>query len=171
MMTLLIVLFLLILFNYLGLVVLYPISKLFSSRTFYDVFKNLTVGLLTAILFYAVYITHGKTVLLITIIPALFVLYHSKNQKNTINVVRSDNKRFVPIIAMLLLGLVFFLFQGYFFYNQPFNNVVHGDYQYYARVIEYLNSLKTESNLKASYLFIDKISATPYHYAELWLVH
>lgn len=172
---LLIVLTSLISFYLIGSILSLVSKSEFEKDVFFDVFIKLTIGLLFVVFTYAVIVTGGNTILWGFVILGLFYLFEKKGKAFNIkdrffDVINKNNKRQFVILLVMIVGIVFFFFQGSFFYNQPINNVPHGDFNYYALLIEYLNLYGVESTTFAQYLIIDTpISPVPYHYPELWL--
>jgi len=139
----------------------------------FDTFTKLVLGLFFITTAYAIVVTGFNTVLIGLILLSVLYLLRTRNREKTGSVFKKhfNIKYFKSFSIALLIGFLFFVFQGLFFYNTPYNNLPHGDCTgYYYKIINFLSLNGVEGLSKALYLITDyKDYPTPYHYPELWL--
>jgi len=139
----------------------------------YDAFIKLVLGVFLIIIVYAIIVTGFKTVLTGLILLSVLYLFRCRNREKTESVFKKhfNIKYFKSFFIVLLIGILFFILQGLFFYNTPYNNLPHGDCAgYYYKIINFLTINRVEGLSKAAYLITDyKDYPAPYHYPELWL--
>jgi hypothetical protein len=144
-----------------------------EDDVFLDTFTKLLIGLFFIIIVYAIIVTGFNTVLLGMILLAALYLFRNRKREKLNRVFKKHfNPKYLKSFSIaLLFGIIFFVLQGLFFYNTPFNNIPHGDYTgYYSRIIDFLSYNGVESRTTALYLIIEGNDfPTPYHYSELWL--
>lgn len=139
----------------------------------FDTFTKLLLGLFFIIIVYAIILTGFNTVLNGIILLSALYLFRKRHRVKSEAVFKNhfNFKYFKSFSIALLFGILFFVFQGMFFYNTPYNNLPHGDCTgYYYKIINFLTINGVEELSKAMYFITDyKDYPTPYHYAELWL--
>lgn len=162
-------------FFLLGHFLFYFVNIKSNINPFYSVFVKLILGLFTTVFFFAVYKTGGNTVLwlgaVLLLISYIFIRQSSPWEKRQ----TSLKKELTQINVYALLALAFFVLiftamVSFFFYNEPFNSVPHGDYYYYSKLIYTMKTYGFESNIPIIDPFYNgSIGAMPYHFPELWL--
>lgn len=145
-----------------------PVKK----ELLHDSFIRTLIGLYTIIVVYANYITRFNTVLNGLLIIAILFLFLNRKQKTA-------NRSIAAIFSMtgikslaitMLIGTLFFLLQGFFFYGSAINNMPHNDTLIYSHFIDFLTYSKVESFQSSLYTIVKGVnSPVPYHYLELWL--
>ena len=169
------IIFSLVIFYIAGSLVLWLSRTAPKSDSFYETFVRLIVGLVSVVSAYTIVKTCGNTILWgFLIVGVLYLLYAKKNNlflgKYCVeNLLPSSKKVLLPILVMFVLGIVFFLFQGAFFYATPINNMPHGDYAFYATVSSVLNCFGVETSSWQSVVLYGSAAPTPYHYFDIWL--
>lgn len=146
-----------------------------KEDVFYETFVRLIVGLVSVVSVYAIVKTCGNTILWGFLIVGVLYLLHAK--RNNLfsenyclgNFLQRGRNRFMPALVVFLLGIVFFLFQGTFFYAEPINNMPHGDYAFYATISSVLNNFGVETLSWESVVLYGSTTPSPYHYFDLWL--
>ncbi|HNQ67629.1 MAG TPA: hypothetical protein PKN32_04575 [Bacteroidales bacterium] len=138
----------------------------------FDTFIKLVLGLFVIITVYAIIVTGFNTILIGLILLSVLYLYRCRKRENAEGVFKKHFNiiYFKALSIALSFGVLFFVFQGLFFYNSPYNNLPHGDCTgYYYKIINFLSLDGVEGLSKSLYLVTDQCSPTPYHYGELWL--
>lgn len=172
---LLAIIFSLVIFYIAGSLVLWLSRTVPKADSFYETFVRLIVGLVTVVSAYAIVKTCGNTILWgFLIVGVLYLLYAKRNNcflgKYCVrNLLPDGKKTLLPILVMFVLGIVFFLFQGSFFYATPINNMPHGDYAFYATVSSVLNDFGVEASDWQSVVIGGSTAPSPYHYFDIWL--
>lgn len=143
--------------------------------SFYDTFVKLLVGLVGVVTTYAIVKTAGNTILWGFVIIGVLCLWRSYKE-NALHkeycfreIFNVNKGTVVSLCAVLALGIVFFLFQGAFFYAEPINNMPHGDYAFYATVSSVLNDFGVETSSWESAVLYGSTTPSPYHYFDIWL--
>lgn len=139
-----------------------------SSNPYLVALEKFFFGLLAIIVFFAVYITGFKTVM-ICVIPVLIYLFATRTQKRSLGFSRGE---VVPLLLGLLSLLIFIGIQ--FIRNDFFDpgQIVFSldDYGYYgdtaAKMIVYGLEGKDFNEING---VIDAGSRLPYHYFDLWV--
>ena len=143
--------------------------------SFYDTFVKLLVGLVGVVTTYAIVKTSGNTILWGFIIIGALCLWHSYKEKMLSKeycfrvIINVNKETAVSLCVVFVLGIVFFLFQGAFFYADPINNMPHGDYAFYATVSSVLNNFGVETSSWESAVLYGSATPSPYHYFDIWL--
>ena len=170
-----VILFSLIVFYIAGSLLLWIALFAPKEDSFSDTFVKLLVGMVGVVTTYAIVKTAGNTILMGFVIIALLCIWRSYKVnalcnkyciRNIFNVTKSS---IVPLCTVLVLGIVFFLFQGSFFYSEPINNLPHNDYVFYAAISSVLENFGVETSSWASVVFYGSSSPKPYHYFDIWL--
>jgi len=131
--------------------------------------------LVSVVSLYAIIKSSGNTILWgFVIIGALYLLYARKNNLlskmfSFAGFFPSGLKGWMPVFVMFFLAIVFFFFQGAFFYAQPLNNMPHGDYAFYATVSSILANYGVESSSWEQVVLSGSSVPSPYHYFDIWL--
>lgn len=173
--TLVYILISLVLFYIVGTLLLWLVRVRSNDDVFYETFVRLIVGLVAVVTSYAIIKSGGNTILWGFVIVGTLYLLHkyrikSLNIKYSIkNVFPNRIKDYMPVCVMLLFGIVFFLFQGAFFYATPINNMPHSDYAYYATLSSVLNNFGVETSDWQSVVINGSTAPSPYHYFDIWL--
>jgi len=172
---LLAIIFSLVIFYIAGSFVLWLLRTAPKTDAFYETFVRLIVGLVSVVSVYAIVKTCGNTILWgFLIVGVLYLLYAKKNnlflgKYCTGNLLLDGKKVLLPISVMFVLGVVFFLFQGAFFYTTPINNMPHGDYAFYATVSSVLDDFGVEISDWENVVIGGCTTPAPYHYFDIWL--
>ena len=162
-------------FYVVGTIVLYVARFSPHEDSFFDLFVRMMVGIVTVVTGYAIVKTKGNTILwgfVIIGVLAVFSAWRNKSLKRNLRMVEMFSPSKNKLIAMsvsLLLAVAFFLFQGYFFYATPINNMPHGDYAFYATVSSVLENFGVETSSWESAVIYGSTSPAPYHYFDIWL--
>jgi hypothetical protein len=156
-----------------GLVLFSLLSIKPNENSFVDTFNKLIIGFLLFVVSYSLIKTGGNSISLVTLaVGAIYLIRYYKKGVYTKSFLRSHvQKKYVTaFLVTLVLGVLFFILQGSFFYNSPYNNMPCGDITgYYAKIIDFLNREGIESRTRSLYsTLIENYSPTPYHYPELW---
>ena len=165
----------LVIFYIAGSLVLWLLRTAPKADSFYETFVRLIVGLVSVVSAYAILKTCGNTILCgFLIVGVLYMLYAKRNNlflgKYCVGNLLPDGKKvLLPASVMFLLGVVFFLFQGAFFYSTPINNMPHGDYAFYATISSVLNDFGVEVPAWQNVVIGGSTTPTPYHYFDIWL--
>jgi hypothetical protein len=129
-----------------------------------NIYYNSLVGLTFLVTCYAVWTTQGNTIFSFMLIP-LFLLFHEPIQYN---IKDHENSQ-----AVKLFGVLFFAYLmvfGLCMYLNVCNSgfmMPHNDYFYYSKISQFLNEgIENCYNYKNR---IYDISASPYHYYEIWI--
>jgi hypothetical protein len=162
---------LLLLFSFLIGHVLLEFTK-FKKITdpFLDTFSKLLIGLFTIIVLHSAVITKGITIQWGFFIVGCMAVYLNKklNQnKSAINLSIKNN--LTPIVVLLLLVLIVYIFQGGLFYNEPYNNIPHGDYAFYSTIVEGYNFYGIETRDTVINTMRTNYSPAMYHHTDLWI--
>ena len=138
-----------------------------EDDTYFAAFKNMVVGMFAIVGAVAVIRTQGNTVLWGFILVAILylLLERPKIQIKTLSV------KIYPVVIMGVISIVFYIFQGVFFYEPPYNRVAHGDYYSYSELINYMwNNHVETSTFRTNYFQNPSLwTVGPFHYPELWL--
>ena len=165
----------LVIFYIAGSFVLWLSRTALKTDSFFETFVRLIVGLVSVVSAYAIIKTCGNTILWgFLIVGVLYLLYAKRNKlylgKYCFGNLWADVKNILlPALVMFVLGIVFFLFQGSFFYATPINNMPHGDYAFYATVSSVLNDFGVEASNWQSVVIGGNTTPAPYHYFDIWL--
>ena len=165
----------LVIFYIAGSLVLWLSRTAAKADSFYETFVRLIVGLVTVVSAYAIVKTCGNTILWgFLIVGVLYLLYAKRNNlllgKYCLGNLLPDGKKvLLSVSVMFVLGIVFFLFQGAFFYATPINNMPHGDYAFYATVSSVLNDFGVEVSDWEDVVIGGSTTPSPYHYFDIWL--
>ena len=165
----------LVIFYIAGSLVLWLSRTAPKADSFFETFVRLIVGLVSVASVYAIVKTCGNTILWgFLIVGVLYMLYAKRNNlflgKYCLGNLLPDGRKVVPpILIMFLLGVVFFLFQGAFFYATPIDNMPHGDYAFYATLSSVLNDFGVEVSDWENVVIGGCTTPSPYHYFDIWL--
>ena len=165
----------LVVFYVAGSLLLWLVRFAHRQDSFYDTFVKLLVGLVGVVTTYAIVKTSGNTILWGFIIIGALCLWHSYKGKMLskeycfLEIINVNRGTAVSLCAVFVLGIVFFLFQGAFFYAEPINNMPHGDYAFYATVSSVLNNFGVETSSWESAVLYGSTTPSPYHYFDIWL--
>ncbi|MDR2010396.1 MAG: hypothetical protein LBQ22_07935 [Bacteroidales bacterium] len=162
----------LVFFYLAGSLILFITKSGTSKDSFFDLFIRLTLGLCATVFVYAAIKTKLNTILWgFVLVGIIYLVYRRSSEKLDQNkFMFFDKSLWKPLLIMVGLGIVFFVFQGLFFYNEPLNNMPHGDFFYYSKLILALESHGVEGNTYTQNPFFDGVAnPKPYHYPEMWL--
>ena len=164
----------LVAFYFAGSLLLWLARFAHRQDSFYDTFVKLLVGLVAVVTTYAIVKTSGNTILWGFIIIGALCLWHSYKGKMLSkdycfrDIININRGTVVSVCAVFVLGIVFFLFQGAFFYAEPINNMSHGDYAFYATLSSVLNNFGVETSSWESAVLYGSTTPSPYHYFDIW---
>lgn len=148
-----------------GFLFLY-ISKIGNKCLFFKrLFLTQIFGVFLLIVLYAIYITQGKTIFILLLIPiTYFFIYHKKIEEKTNQNYNDKGVRWKVIVLVVCLVCSFAYFLS------MYSNGIHHDLFYYADISYYLNIFKQEKiNIGINVFESTTLGCSPYHYAELWL--
>jgi len=165
----------LIVFYFVGTLVLWISKQKPIKDVFADVFVRILIGFVCTASLYAIVQTHANTVswgFLAVYLMYLFAkrqMWLSSKFVSFKNYFKVSKEELCCWAFLFLCVLGFVLWQGYYFYNSPFNNEPHFDYTYYAVVGDEMARRGIESNnVLRDVLLQVNMAPTPYHYVELW---
>ncbi len=143
-----------------------------TAHIFYNVFVRLLIGLVIVLTVYAFIKTSGHTIccgfIVVGILYIISYINHNREQFVTFRSITIGNEC-IAIGVVLVLGVLFYCYQGCFFYHNICNNIPHGDYSGYATIQGILNSYGIESYAWQNVALEHGTLPTPYHYFDLWL--
>ncbi len=141
-----------------------------SEESFYDVFLRLLLGVFFTTAVYAVVKTSCNTILLgVFLVGALFLFQKRKEWAYIRLSEYFQRKHIVNVLVPIGISFGFYAFYRIISYGEPFN-ILHFDDVYYSFLSTKIGVYGVEStNPLYEWNFLS--NATPYHYAELWLVN
>ncbi len=165
----------LIAFHFVGTLVLWVSKQKPIKDVFADVFIRILIGFVCTASLYAIIQTHANTVSWGFFVVYLMYLFAKRQVWLSSEFIPFKNYFVVSKeslccwASLFLCVLGFVLWQGFYFYNSPFNNEPHFDYTYYAVVGDEMARRGIESNnVLRDVLLQVNMAPTPYHYVELW---
>lgn len=132
-----------------------------------NAFVKVILGLLLNVFICAVFHTKGNTIL--WGIPLVGVLCRLNNNENRVSLIKMQQNELLFVFLLIVLSLVLFFFQAKNFYNPPFNNIPHADYEFYGVLGDLMKEHNSESTVFVSNIYSHERAATPYHYLDIWL--
>lgn len=157
-------------FYVVGTLLLWIARVKFDEESFYDVFLRLLLGVFFTTAVYAMVKTSCNTILLgVFLVGALF-LFQKRKEWTYIRLPEYfQRKHIVNVLITIGVSLGFYAFYRIISYGEPFN-ILHFDDVYYSFLSTKIGVYGVEStNPLYEWNFLS--NATPYHYAELWLVN
>lgn len=157
-------------FYVVGTLLLWIARVKFDEESFYDVFLRLLLGVFFTTAVYATVKTSCNTILLgVFLVGALF-LFQKRKEWTYIRLPEYfQRKHIVNVLIPIGVSLGFYAFYRIISYGEPFN-ILHFDDVYYSFLSTKIGVYGVEStNPLYEWNFLS--NATPYHYAELWLVN
>lgn len=157
-------------FYVVGTLLLWIARVKFDEESFYDVFLRLLLGIFLTTAVYAMVKTSCNTILLgVFLVGALF-LFQKRKEWTYIRLPEYfQRKHIVNVLIPIGVSLGFYAFYRIISYGEPFN-ILHFDDVYYSFLSTKIGVYGVEStNPLYEWNFLS--NATPYHYAELWLVN
>lgn len=157
-------------FYVVGTLLLWIARVKFDEESFYDVFLRLLLGVFFTTAVYAMVKTSCNTILQgVFLVGALF-LFQKRKEWTYIRLPEYfQRKHIVNVLIPIGVSLVFYAFYRIISYGEPFN-ILHFDDVYYSFLSTKIGVYGVEStNPLYEWNFLS--NATPYHYAELWLVN
>lgn len=137
----------------------------FTRKRVYGFFDKLFFGFLLLTALYAIFITHGKTILMI--LPPVIIYLLLLKEKGSAEGEKIAKKN----IIIFFTGVVFFSFlfylQGYVSFNGDSIKYIAGDLSYYARIAHDLNVHHIE-NIRVERFYPETFGVEPYHYLDIW---
>lgn len=156
--------------------ILYYLSRLDTIKEAYlDVFTKTFLGIISIILVYAIIITKGVTIQWGFVLIGFVALWlgqkfgYGKSKNNKAGFTKAH---ILPMFVLQVTAIGLFMLQGSLYYNTPFNNIPHGDYNFYSIVLE----AYTKYGIETRDPMIDVINTGfygpgLYHHTELWLAN
>ena len=174
-MSLLVITVSLLVFYVAGSLLLWLTRCAHRQDSFYDTFVKLLVGMIGVTTAYAIFKTSGNTILLGFVIIGALCLWLSymgnrmQKKYSFREMFKLSKGNVIALGTVLVLGIVFFLFQGAFFYACPINRMPHGDYAFYATISSVLNNFGIETSAWENVVLYGVKTPSPYHYFDIWL--
>ncbi|MEX0812141.1 MAG: hypothetical protein WD048_07975 [Chitinophagales bacterium] len=157
----------------LGSIVYYVSGFKNIEDAFLNVFAKTLLGILAIIVVYAVVVTKGISIQWGFVLLGLLAMwlrnkyvYGAMGEKQF----AFSKRHILPLLTLQFLALVLFVLNGSLYYNIPYNNIPHGDYNFYSIVLE----AYTKYGVETRDSMIDVINTNLYgpglyHHTELWL--
>ncbi len=145
-----------------------------QTDAFCDTFFRLILGLIISTTIYASIVTSFNTIQIgFFIIGVCCIVYKSKIGdlcKYPISEILYISKTHILCFFVVLLSaIIYFLFNGYDFYDSPWNRDLHDDYYFYSALGELMVERGTETTMVFKDLLVKlNLVPTPYHYIEIW---
>jgi hypothetical protein len=154
-----------------GSLISFIFKIIYSKEPFLKTFVSTLIGTIVLIIIHASIITGFETVQLLFIIVGL-ISFYSYRKHHYVNDNKSNQHNtpyFKIFISIFFVILVIFVCQSLLFYNEPFDNIPHGDYSFYSTIIEGYHFFNVET--KQTVIDTISISYNPsmYHHTDLWL--
>jgi len=132
-------------------------------------FPCLIKGFLFLVSLYAIWITKGKTILLL--VPVLLLMVGFLKKPVLIIQKESENIKFKQLILFILTACLLYsvYYSQAFITNGELVNYAGGDTSFYARAA-YNLQLNGIENPRIEYLYPQRFNPEPYHYYDLWFV-
>ena len=157
-------------FYVVGTLLLWIARVKFDEESFYDVFLRLLLGVFFTTAVYAMVKTSCNTILLGVFLVGVLFLFQKRKEWTYIRLPEYfQRKHLVNVLIPIGISLGFYAFYRIISYGEPFN-ILHFDDVYYSFLSTKIGVYGVEStNPLYEWNFLS--NATPYHYAELWLVN
>ncbi len=148
--------------------------RLPPREPYFDLFLALVLGVVGCSGSYALFCTHGRSILVPLLGLALLAAWHLRrlgpDEAPVADALARERSGWPAWATLLVFGLVVFGLRWLLLYDaaSPYLRTPFQDYVYYGRLVAPLRGLGLETSLLDT-LYPEFLTPMPYHYLELWL--
>ncbi len=158
-------------FYIIGKLIITPFRKDENRSFLYVTFINTLIGLVSFTTVFAISKTNFNTILWgFPLIGIVYLIFEKLKPKSACFkcFFSIDDLKSIGVVAVL--SFLFFLIPAFLYYDTPFNNMPHGDYYFYSKLINSMIKNGVESSIFLTHPFFEgNAGAAPYHYLVMWL--